>query len=421
MLELKFIREHTDLVRNGIAAKGDVDRIDEILAVDERRRALIQEGEGLKAKKNEVSAKVGVMKKAGQDTSAIIAEMNEVKTRIQAIDNELGEAQTKLDALLLTVPNIPHPSVPVGSTPDDNQPIFHWGEKPVVDFPLKPHWEITDALGIIDFTRGAKVTGAGFPFYVGQGAILERALINFFLDQAGTRGYKEIGAPTVVNEDSARGTGQIPDKEDLMYVCDRDQLYMIPTAEVPVTNFHRKEILEEKDLPIKYAAYTPCFRREAGSYGKDVRGLNRLHQFDKVELVKFVNPATSYDELESLRADAEHLLQLLGLPYRTLLMCTGDMGFTQSKKYDLEVWAAGQQKWLEVSSCSNFEAFQARRMSIKYRSSETGKPEFVHTLNGSGLALPRVVAALIELYQTPGGKITVPKVLHPYTRFTQIG
>jgi seryl-tRNA synthetase len=421
MLDLKFIREHTDLVRQGIAAKNDTDRLDEILAIDEQRRSLIQEGDGLKAKKNDVSAKVGVMKKSGVDTSALIHEMNSVKTRIQVIDEELDSAQKKLDALLLTVPNIPHPSVPVGSTPDDNRPVFHWGEKPTVDFTLKPHWELTEALGIIDFSRGAKVAGAGFPFYVGQGAVLERALINFFLDQAGLRGYTEIGAPIVVNEDSARGTGQIPDKEDLMYICDRDQLYMIPTAEVPVTNFHRKETFEEKALPVRYAAYTPCFRREAGSYGKDVRGLNRLHQFDKVELVKFVQPSTSYDELESLRGDAEHLLQLLGLPYRTLLMCTGDMGFTQSKKYDLEVWAAGQQKWLEVSSCSNFEAFQARRMNIKYRSTETGKPEFVHTLNGSGLALPRVVAALIEHNQTPEGKIIIPKVLHPYTKFTQIG
>jgi seryl-tRNA synthetase len=290
-----------------------------------------------------------------------------------------------------------------------------------VDFELKPHWDITDRLGILDFTRGSKVAGAGFPFYVGKGATLERALINFFLDQALERGYKEIFPPIVVNEDSARGTGQIPDKEDLMYIVERDHLYMIPTAEVPVTNFHRDELLTEKDLPIRYAAYTPCFRREAGSYGKDVRGLNRLHQFDKVELVKFVHPSASYDELESLRLDAEHLLQLLGLPYRTLLMCTGDMGFTQAKKYDLEVWAPGQNKWLEVSSCSNFEAFQARRMNLRYRPVNGSKPEFVHTLNGSGLALPRVVAALIEHYQTPEGKIIVPKVLHQYTGFETIG
>lgn len=420
MLDLKFIRENAELVKSGIAAKRCDDNIDAILDQDEKRRALIQEGESLKAKRNEVSAQIGRMKKAGEDASAVIREMDTVKIRIQEIDEELKVVEEQLNELLLTVPNIPHPSVPLGSTPDDNQSIFEWGNKLSADFPLKPHWEIIHTLGIIDFDRGAKVSGAGFPFYIGKGAILQRALINFFLDQAAERGYKELQAPIVVNEESARGTGQIPDKEDLMYIATRDNLYMIPTAEVPVTNFHRKETFEEKELPIRYAGYTPCFRREAGSYGKDVRGLNRLHQFDKVELVKFVHPSTSYDELETLRSDAERLLQLLGLPYRVLLMCTGDMGFTQTKKYDLEVWAPGQQRWLEVSSCSNFETFQARRMNIKFKSRDTGKPEFVHTLNGSGLALPRVVAAIIEQYQTPEGKVLVPKVLHPYTKFTTL-
>jgi seryl-tRNA synthetase len=420
MLDLKFIREHTDLVKQGIKAKREVDHVDEIISFDEQRRAFIQEGETLKAKRNEVSAKIGQMKKAQQDTSVAITEMNGVKDRIQAIDEELKAVQERLDALLLTVPNIPHPSVPVGETPLDNKEIFSWGEKLSVDFELKPHWDMAEKLGIIDFARGAKVAGAGFPFYVGKGAALERALINFFLDQAAERGYKEMSAPLVVNEESARGTGQIPDKEDLMYAAERDGFYLIPTAEVPVTNFHRKELFEEKNLPVQYAAYTPCFRREAGSYGKDVRGLNRLHQFDKVELVKFVLPSKSYEELESLRQDAEHLLRLLGLSYHTLLMCTGDMGFTQTKKYDLEVWAPGQQKWLEVSSCSNFEAFQARRMNIKYKSSETGKQEFVHTLNGSALALPRVFAALLEQYQTPEGKVVLPKVLQPYTKFAVV-
>lgn len=418
MLDIKIIREQTDLVRNGIKLKKADDNIDAILALDNQRRTLIGEGEGLKAKRNEVSAKVGQMKKSGEDASAVIEEMNSVKTRIQQIDEELKSVEEKLEELLLTVPNIPHPSVPVGNTPDDNRSIFEWGEKPAGD--LKPHWDITNRLGIIDFDRGSKVAGAGFPFYVGKAATLQRALINFFLDQAAEHGYTELQAPIVVNKESARGTGQIPDKEDMMYVATRDELYMIPTAEVPVTNFHRKETFEEKDLPVKYAGYTPCFRREAGSYGKDVRGLNRLHQFDKVELVKFVHPSASYDELESLRGDAERLLQLLGLPYRVLLMCTGDMGFTQTKKYDLEVWAAGQQKWLEVSSCSNFETFQARRMNIKFKSRDTGKQEFVHTLNGSGLALPRIVAAIIENNQTPEGKVIVPKVLQPYTKFTVI-
>jgi seryl-tRNA synthetase len=420
MLDIKVIREQTELVKNGIKAKNADDNIDAILLLDNQRRTLIGEGETLKAKRNEVSAQVGQMKKAGEDASSVIEEMNSVKTRIQQIDDELKIVEEKLEELLLTVPNIPHPSVPSGRTPDDNQTIFEWGEKPKSDFGLKPHWDITNKLGIIDFDRGSKVAGAGFPFYVGKAAILQRALINFFLDQAGEHGYTELQAPIVVNKDSARGTGQIPDKEDMMYVATKDELYMIPTAEVPVTNFHRKETFEEKELPIKYAGYTPCFRREAGSYGKDVRGLNRLHQFDKVELVKFVHPSTSYDELESLRGDAERLLQLLGIPYRVLLMCTGDMGFTQTKKYDLEVWAAGQQKWLEVSSCSNFETFQARRMNIKFKSRETGKQEFVHTLNGSGLALPRIVAAIIENYQTPEGKVVVPKVLQQYTKFSII-
>lgn len=420
MLDLKFIREHADIVKNGIKLKKADDNIDAILVLDQQRRTLIGEGEGLKAKRNEVSAKVGQMKKSGEDAGAVIEEMNAVKTRIQQIDDELKITDEKLEDLLLTVPNIPHPSVPVGTTPDDNKSIFEWGEKPQSDFVLKPHWDITGELGIIDFERGSKVAGAGFPFYVGKAATLQRALINFFLDQASERGYTELQAPIVVNKESARGTGQIPDKEDMMYIATRDDLYMIPTAEVPVTNFHRKETFEEKDLPVKYAGYTPCFRREAGSYGKDVRGLNRLHQFDKVELVKFVHPSTSYDELETLRTDAEHLLQLLGLPYRVLLMCTGDMGFTQTKKYDLEVWAAGQQKWLEVSSCSNFESFQARRMNIKFKSRETGKQEFVHTLNGSGLALPRIVAAIIENNQTPEGKVIVPKVLQQYTKFAVI-
>lgn len=421
MLDLKFIREHHETVRKGAEAKGLTVNLGEIISLDEKRRALIQEGESLKARRNQVSAEIGKLKKEGKDTDRVIAEMESVKARIHAIDADLKGIGEKLETLLLTVPNVPHPSVPIGRTPAENKEVAKWGEPPVVDFTLKPHWELSDSLGILDFNRGAKVAGGGFPFFVGKGATLERALINFFLDQAGKRGYRELAPPIVVNEESARGTGQIPDKEDLMYVVERDQLFLIPTAEVSMTNFHRDEILNEQDLPIRYASYTPCFRREAGSYGKDVRGLNRIHQFDKVELVKFVLPDRSYDELESLRDDAEQLLRLLGLPYRVLLMCTGDMGFTQSKKYDLEVWAAGQQRWLEVSSCSNFEAFQARRMNVRFRPANTSKPEFVHTLNGSGLALPRVVAALLEHYQTPEGKVIIPKALHPYTKFEVIG
>jgi seryl-tRNA synthetase len=421
MLDIKFIRENADSVRKGAEAKGISVDMEALLALDDRRRTLIQDGESLKAKRNQVSAQIGKIKKEGGSADAAVKDMETVKQRIQEIDGQLREVEGQLGALLLTVPNLPHPSVPYGKVPADNQEIARWGEIPAVDFPLKPHWELAEKHGIIDFSRGAKVAGAGFPFYVGKGAVLERALINLFLDEAGKNGYREIAPPIVVNEDSARGTGQLPDKEDLMYVAERDHLYLIPTAEVPVSNYLRDEVVSENDLPIRFAAYTPCFRREAGSYGKDVRGLNRLHQFDKVELVKFVRPSSSYDELESLRRDAEGLLRLLGLPYRVLLMCTGDMGFTQSKKYDLEVWAPGQQKWLEVSSCSNFEAFQARRMNVRYRPGNGGKPEFVHTLNGSGLALPRVVAALLEHCQTPEGKVILPRVLHPYTRFELIG
>lgn len=421
MMDIKFIRENRELVKTGATAKGIEINLDDIISLDDKRKSLIQEGDALKTKRNQVSAEVGKLKKEKKDANAVIAEIESVKTRIQEIDNELRGIEASLNSLLLTVPNIPHPSVPIGKTPADNKEIFRWGELPKNDYMSKPHWELTEKFEIVDFQRGSKVVGAGFPFYVGKGASLERALINFFIDQAVARGYKEIMPPIVVNEDSARGTGQIPDKEDLMYIVERDQLFMIPTAEVCVTNFHRDEIISEDKLPICYVAYTPCFRREAGSYGKDVRGLNRLHQFDKVELVKFVHPSKSYDELELLRQDAENLLQLLRLPYRTLLMCTGDMGFTQAKKYDLEVWAQGQQKWLEVSSCSNIESFQARRMNIKFRNGNSGKLEIVHTLNGSGLALPRVVAALIEHYQTPEGKIIIPKALHPYTKFEVIG
>jgi seryl-tRNA synthetase len=345
--------------------------------------------------------------------------MEQVKEQIKSIDEELRTVEEEFRAVMLQIPNVPHPSVPEGTTPADNEVIGKWGAPPVIDFKAKTHWELNEKLDLIDFERGVKITGAGFPVYKGQGARLQRALINFFLDEATAKGYEEIQAPLMVNAASATGTGQLPDKEDLMYAVPRDEFYLIPTAEVPVTNIHRDEVLDERRLPVKYCGYTPCFRREAGSYGKDVRGLNRLHQFDKVELVKIVHPGVSYNELDALRADAEQLLQKLGLHYRVLLMCTGDMGFTQTKKYDLEVWSVGQQRWLEVSSISNFEAFQARRMNIRFKSG--GKPEFVHTLNGSGLALPRVVAALLEHYQTPEGKVIVPKVLHPYTGFEVIG
>jgi seryl-tRNA synthetase len=418
MLDIRFIREHTDLVKEGIRKKGeDAKSVDAALGLDERRRDCIQRTEALKSRRNSVSAEVARLKAAGADAGSLIAEMKGVSEEIRKIDNDLKETEEKVRSLLLQIPNIPHESVPPGTSPADNVVVKTWGEMPESDFRAKPHWVLLEKLGIVDFARGTKITGAGFPVYMGKGARLERALINFFLDQASEAGYTEVFPPILVNADSATGTGQLPDKEGQMYVVGKDDLYLVPTAEVPVTNIFRDEILAVEALPLRLCAYTPCFRREAGSHGKDVRGLNRVHQFDKVELVQFVRPEESYDALEELRDHAENLLRMLGLRYRVLLMCAGDLGFTQSKKYDLEVWSPGQDRWLEVSSVSNFEAYQARRMNIRYRPPGGGKPEIVHTLNGSALALPRVVASLLEQYQTPEEKVIVPRVLHNYTGF----
>jgi seryl-tRNA synthetase len=477
MLDLHLVRTQPDLVRQAIQNKrtGDPSLVDDVLAADEQRRTSQTELQGLQQRLNEASKQIGPLMKAGKrdEAAPLLEETKQLKEDIKALEDGAREADERLHRLMLDLPNVPHESVPVGATPDDNVVAFEWGDKPAFDFEAKPHWELTEQHGLVDFERGAKVTGAGFPFYVGQGARLQRALIAFFLDRAAEAGYTEMQAPLMVNEASGIGTGQIPDKEGMMYeasdvshteyearssIVGRLQevlgdlidlgssdeakkveaeitlhqswlienefytkLFLIPTAEVPVTNFHRDEILDADALPIRYAAHTPCFRREAGSYGKDVRGLNRLHQFDKVELVRFCKPEDSYDELETLRQDAENLVQALGLPYRRLLMCTGDMGTTQAKKYDLEVWSAGQGRWLEVSSISNFEAYQARRANVRFRPEEGKKPEFVHTLNGSGLALPRIVAALLENNQRPDGTVAVPEVLRPYTRFDQIG
>lgn len=414
MLDIHYIRENTALVKQGMLNKGEKETaiVDQVLSIDESWRKLKSEADQLRNESNARAKSVGQLMAQGKKDEAqvIIAETAAAKDKIKDLDAAVETAESQRNDLLLRIPNIPHPSVPVGNTPDENVTVHTWGEA-LTDEWRKPHWDVVAEQGWIDFERGVKVTGAGFPFYVGPAARLQRALINYFLDQGAKNGYQELQAPYFVNEDSARGTGQIPDKEDMMYTIPRDGFFAIPTAELPVTNFHRDEILNA--LPVKYCAYTPCWRREAGSYGKDVRGLNRLHQFDKVELVKLVHPDTSYDELESLRRDAEGLLESLGLHYRTLFMCTGDMGFTQTKKYDLEVWSPGQKRWLEVSSCSNFEAFQARRMKIRYRD-ESGKPQLVHTLNGSGLALPRVMSAILETYQEPSGKIRVPEVLKGY-------
>ncbi|MEX1121044.1 MAG: serine--tRNA ligase [Balneolales bacterium] len=416
MLDITRIRKEKDLIKQGMADKGEKDThlVDEAIETDKKWRDAIHRLDLLRNENNTKSRQIGVLMSQGKKDEArqLIEETGSMKTEIQNLEEEMKTLQGERTNLLLRIPNMAHPSVPVGNTEADNEVIKTHGEA-LEQAWRKPHWEITDENGWIDFKRGVKVAAAGFPFYVGPVARLQRALINFFIDRGIDNGYSELQAPYFVNEDSARGTGQIPDKEDMMYVVPRDNYFAIPTAEVPVTNFHRDEIFGENDLPIKYVCHTPCWRREAGSYGSDVRGLNRLHQFDKVELVKFVKPEQSYEELESLRENAEKLIEELGLSYRTLLMCTGDMGFTQSKKYDLEVWSPGQSRWLEVSSCSNFEDYQARRMMIRYRN-ENSDINILHTLNGSGLALPRILAAVLEQYQEESGKIKVPEVLNRY-------
>ena len=416
MLDITFIRENPDLVKQGMINKGEKNSaaVDAVIKKDEEWRGLVTEIGRLRADSNAKAKKIGQLMGQGKKDEAqeIIRQTSDSKEKIKELEEKLAVAEKERDELLYQIPNIPDVSVPVGHTEEDNEVFLMWGE-PAEEEWRQPHWDIATDKGWIDFDRGSKVTGAGFPFYVGDMARLQRALINFFLNEAVKHGYTEIQTPYFVNEDSARGTGQIPDKEDMMYTIPRDGFFAIPTAEVPVSNYHRNEILALDDLPIKYTAYTPCWRREAGSYGKEVRGLNRLHQFDKVELVKFVHPDKSDNELESLREYAESLIKKLNLPYRTLLMCTGDMGFTQTKKYDLEVWSPGQNRWLEVSSCSNFGSFQARRMQLRFKN-DKGKTEMVHTLNGSGLALPRIVASILETYQTEAGDVVVPEVLQPF-------
>jgi seryl-tRNA synthetase len=421
MLDLKFIRENPEVVKNAIRLKGEKDTVDEILKLDERRRELIKKGDALKARRNDVTEEIANLKKQGKDATDLIEEMRKVSDEIKSIDAELKKVETELENLLLWLPNIPHSSVPIGKDASDNVVVRMWGEIPEFDFEIKDHLTLGKKLGIIDFERGAKLTGSGFPLYIGKGATLERALINFMLDlHIQKHGYTEVFPPFLVNEASMRGTGQIPKLKDDMYYCPEDDLYLIPTAEVPVTNIHRDENLDISELPKKYVAYSACFRREAGSWGRETKGFLRVHQFNKVELVKFTTPETSYDELESLVKDAEEVLQLLNIPYRVVLLCTGDMSFASAKTYDIEVWSPAEKKWLEASSCSNFEDFQARRMNVRFRRDKKSKPEFVHTLNGSGLATSRLMVALLENYQTPEGKVIVPKVLHKYTGFTII-
>ncbi len=411
MLDPKLLRESPEVVRAAIARKHlDVD-LDPVLTLDALWRAQLVEVEALRSRQKSANAEMAALRKGSMEFLAKVQEMKGLSGQVKEKEAVLAVTEAKWRTAMLALPNIPHESVPEGRTAEQNVVCATHGSTSAASAQARPHWEIAGFDRLFDFARGAKVTGAGFPFYVGDGARLVRALVQFFLDEAGKAGYQEVHPPVLVNAASATAVGQLPDKEGMMYQTVEDQFYLVPTAETPVTNFFRDEILDEAALPVCRCAYTPCFRREAGSYGKDVRGLNRLHQFDKVELLKWVHPARSYAELESLRAHAESLLQKLELPYHVLLMCGGDLGFAQAKKYDLEVWSAGQKRWLEVSSCSNFEAFQARRAQIRFRSKETGRPELVHTINGSGLAVPRVLSAILENNLQADGRVRIPAVL----------
>ena len=420
MIDIKLIRENPELVKSNCINKNDGSDIDLVIDLDGRRRSIIQTVEEMKSMRNAVSQEISGIKKQGGDASEKIIAMREVGDRIKELDDELRSVEVAISDIMLMIPNIAHASVPVGKDANDNVEVRRNGECSGREYRVD-HIEISQALGILDFERGAKVTGSGFGFYVGKGARLERALINFFLDtNTNTNGYTEIMTPFVVNSDSCRGTGQLPKSQEDMYHVTADDLYLIPTAEVPITNFHRDEILPSATLPIYYAGYSACFRREAGSHGKETRGFQRVHQFNKVELVKFVSPETSYDELETLVSNVEVILQKLGLTYRVLLLCTGDMTFGGSKTYDLEVWSPYEQRWLEVSSCTNFESFQSRRANIRHRPDPGTKPEFVHTLNGSGLATSRIMVALLEQYQSPEGRVVIPECLQEYCGFSEI-
>ena len=415
MLDLRFVRKNIDLIREALAKRGSDLDVNVFLALDEKRRAILAELEQLNAQRNQLAAEISRRKKAKEDASEVIAEVKKLSERIKVLDEELEDVQTRIQYWLIRLPNIPHPSVPVGKDESENQVIKTWGEKPSFSFTPKPHWEIGEKLGILDFKRAAKITGSRFVVYKGLGAALERALINFMLDlHIKEHGYTEIFPPFIVNEDSLFGTGQLPKFKEDLFKIEGENYYLIPTAEVPVTNLHRDEVLNEKDLPIKYVAYSACFRAEAGSYGRDVRGIIRQHQFNKVELVKFTTPETSYDELESLLADAEEVLKRLELPYRVVVLCTGDLGFAAAKTYDIEVWLPGQNVYKEISSCSNFEAFQARRANIRFKRKGGKRTELVHTLNGSGLAIGRTVVAILENYQQEDGSVVIPEVLRPY-------
>jgi len=415
MLDLKFLRKELDRVRERIALRGVEVDWERFLELDGERRELIQRVEALRSRQNRYSEEISRIKREGGDYKDLIAEMRVVAKEAKELERQLRQKEEELRAFLLNVPNVPHESVPVGDGPEDNVEVKRWGEPPEFSFEPRPHWEIGERLGILDFERGAKLAGARFTLYWRLGAQLERALINFMLDlHIKEHGYTEVLPPFMVNRGVMTGTGQLPKFEEDLFKIEGMDFYLIPTAEVPVTNIHREEILEEEDLPLKYVSYTPCFRKEAGSYGRDVRGIIRQHQFNKVELVNFSLPENSYEELETLLLDAEEVLKRLGIHYRVVALCTGDLGFAASKTYDIEVWLPGQGEYKEISSCSNFEDFQARRASIRFRRRGRKGTELVHTLNGSGLAVGRTVVAILENYQQEDGSVLIPEVLRPY-------
>ncbi len=414
MLDPRFVRDNIDIVKTSLNSRNYKLALNDFLKFEEERRSLQREADELKNKRNVVSEEIGKMRSQKQDASSLIEEMKGVSDAIKELDEKIRALEEKIEEFLLNVPNIPHESVPVGKDETENIELRKWGEPRQFDFEPLNHWDIGEMLGIIDFERAAKIAGARFSLTKGYGAKLERSLMNFMLDLNTSKGYKEVLPPIIVNRDSMRGTGQLPKFEMELFKIVDPEFYLIPTAEVPLTNIHRNEILNEKDLPIYYTAYTPCFRREAGSYGKDVRGLIRQHQFNKVELVKFVKPEDSFNELELLTANAEDILQKLGLPYRVVALCTGDIGFSAAKTYDLEVWLPGQQKYREISSCSNFTDYQARRANIRFKREGKKGTEFVHTLNGSGLAIGRTLVAVLENYQQKDGSVIVPEALRTY-------
>ncbi|GAB6272521.1 MAG: serine--tRNA ligase [Smithellaceae bacterium] len=417
MLDIKYLRQNIELVHRKMDERGQKIDFDRFLSLDAKRRDILQAVETLRNERNSVSKQVGELKKKKEDASELIAKMGDVSAKIKEYDESLRVTEEELNAFVMIVPNIQHESVPQGGGSDDNAIVRTWGEKPVFCFEPKQHFDLGENLNILDFARGAKITGARFTLYRGAGAQLERAITNFMLDlHTGNHGYTEVFTPFMVNAESMTGTGQLPKFKEDLFKIEGMEYYLIPTAEVPVTNIYRDEILEEDKLPVYLVAYSACFRAEAGSYGKDTRGLIRQHQFNKVEMVKFSKPETSYDELEKLTANAEEVLKRLGIPFRTVCLCTADLGFSSAKTYDVEAWLPGQNTYREISSCSNFEDFQARRAAIRYRRKDNGKVEFVHTLNGSGLAVGRTVVAVMENYQQADGSIIVPEALRPYMR-----